>query len=148
MVWSCGGLWRFLTGILVLDHDGKGSRMSQTTYVLKFSLLHWIKRCKEPPCPRSPGMELWRTLEVPDWGLGSLLGWGVVKDDPNNLYSKIQLSTLNKKVKRTLMSSKSWSGVVEDSRGSWLEFWFPIMMGRGQKCPKQPIFQNSAFYIE
>ena len=35
--WSCGGLWRFLTGVLVPDHDGDRSAMSQTTYVPKFS---------------------------------------------------------------------------------------------------------------
>ena len=53
------------------DRDGDGSTMSQTTYVPKFSFLHWIKRCKEPSCPRSPGLVFWRTLEVPDWGFGS-----------------------------------------------------------------------------
>ena len=87
------------------DHDGDGSTMSQTTYVLKFSFLHWIKRCKEPSCPRSPG-----------------LGFGVYQF-PNYLCSKIQLSTLNKKVQRTLTSLKSWTGVVQDSGGSWLGFW-------------------------
>ena len=98
LYWSCGGLWRFLTGVLVLDHDGEEFIISQTTYVPKFSFLHWIKRCKEPSCPWSPGLELWRTLEVPDWGFGSWSWWGGVKNVPNNLCSEIQLSTLNKKV--------------------------------------------------
>ena len=66
-VWSCGGLWRFLTGVSVPDHDGKGLGMSQRAYVPKFSFLHQVTGCKEPPCPRSPGLELWRTLAVPDW---------------------------------------------------------------------------------
>ena len=35
--WRCRGLWRFLTGVLVPDHDGEGSRMSQTP---KFCFLH------------------------------------------------------------------------------------------------------------
>ena len=174
------------------DHDGDGSTMSRTTYVPKFSFLHWIKRCKEPLCPWSPSLELWRTLEVPGWGFGSWSWWGGVYNIPNNLCSEIQLSTLNMKVQRTLMSSKSlagvgswlgfgswswWGGVHNvpnnpgskiqistltkkvqrtpmtskswsDSGGSWLEFWFLIMMGMGVQCPKLPMFWNSAFYIE
>ena len=38
--WSCGGLWRLLTGILYPYQDGKGSTMSQTTHFPKFSFLH------------------------------------------------------------------------------------------------------------
>ena len=91
----------------VPDLDGEGSIMSETTFVLKFSFLHCIKRCKEPPCPRSPGLELQRTLEVPEWGFGSWSWWGGVYNVPNNLCSKIQFSTLNKKVQRTPMSLKS-----------------------------------------
>ena len=40
LVWGFGALWRFLTGVLVPDHDEDGSTMSQTTYVPKFSFLH------------------------------------------------------------------------------------------------------------
>ena len=130
------------------DHDGDGTTMSQTTYNPKFSFLHWIKRCKEPSCPRSPGLGIWRTLEVPDWGFGSWSWWGGVKNVPNILCFEIQLSTLNRKVQRTLMSWKSWSVVVEDSGGSWQGFWLLIMMGMGLKCAKLPMFWNSAFYIE
>ena len=71
-----GGLWRFLTKVSVPDHDEFGFTMSQTNYVQKFSFLHWIKRCKEPSCPWSPGLWIWRTLEVPDRGLGSWSWWG------------------------------------------------------------------------
>ena len=42
------------------------------------------------------------------------------------------------------MSSKCWSGSLQESGGFWLGFWFLIMMGMGQQCPKQPIFQNLA----
>ena len=66
----------------------------------------------------------------------------------NHLCSKIQLSTLIKKVQRTPMSSKSWSGVVEDSGGSWLGFWFLTMMGNGQQCPKWSLLQISTVYNE
>ena len=37
---ECGGLWRFLTGVSVPDHDGEGSRLPQTTYVPNISFLH------------------------------------------------------------------------------------------------------------
>ena len=35
-----GGLWKFLSGISVPEHDGDGSTMSKTSYVPKFSFLH------------------------------------------------------------------------------------------------------------
>ena len=116
--------------------------------VPKFSLLHWIKKCKEPSCPQSPGLWFWRTLEVPEWGFGSWSWWWWVYNVPKYLCSEIQLSTLNKKVQRTLMSLKSWTGDLDDSGGSWLGFWFLIMMRMGLQCPKLPMFWNSASYIE
>ena len=61
--------------------------------------------------------------------------WEWVNNVPNYLCSKIQLSTLNKKVQRTLMSSKSWTGDLEDSGGFWLGFWFLIMMGMENNVP-------------
>ena len=97
--------------------------------------------CKESSCPRSPGLGIWRTLDVPDWGFGSTSEWGWVYNVPKYLCSEIQVSTLNKKVKKTLMSSKSWTGDLDESGGSSLGFWFLIMMGGGgPNCPKQPIF--------
>ena len=138
----------FLTEVLVPDHDGEGSEMSQTTYVPKSSFLQWIKGSKEPSCPWSPELGIWRSFEIPDWGFGSWTWWGWVYNAPNSLCSDIQLSIFNKKVQRTLMSSKSWTGDLEDSGGTWLGFRFLIMMGMGLKCPKLPMFRNSAFYIE
>merc|ERR1711954_334569 len=41
------------------------------THILNFGFLSWFLRCKEHPCPLSSDLELWRTLEVPDWGLAS-----------------------------------------------------------------------------
>ena len=37
----------------------------------KFWFSNLILRCKENPCPLSPHLRFWRTLEVPDWGLAS-----------------------------------------------------------------------------
>ena len=39
------------------------------THIPNFGSLSWFWRCKEHPCPLSPHLGLWRTLEVPDWGL-------------------------------------------------------------------------------
>ena len=41
------------------------------THVLHSGSLSWFWRCKEHPCPLSPDLGLWRTLEVPDWGFWS-----------------------------------------------------------------------------
>ena len=41
------------------------------THVLSLGSRYWFWRYKEHPCPVSPDLELWRTLEVPDWGLAS-----------------------------------------------------------------------------
>ena len=43
---------------------------------LNFSSQSWFWRCKEHPCPLSPHLGLWRTLEVPDWGLASWYWFG------------------------------------------------------------------------
>ena len=81
-------------------------------------------------------------------GFGSWSWWEQVYNVPNNLCSKIQISTLQLKVQRALMSSMSLVGVVKDSGGSWLWFWFLIMMVRDLQYSKQTMFQNSAFNIE
>ena len=113
--------------------------MSQTTYVSKFSFLHWIKRCKEPSCPQSPGLGIWRTLEVPDWGFSSWSWWRWISNLPNYLCFEIRLSTLNKKVQRTPISLKSFIWVVEDSGSSWLGFRFLIMMGKRFPIPHDSV---------
>ena len=41
-----------------------------------FGSLSWFWRCREHPHPLSPHLGLWRMLEVPDWGLASLLSFG------------------------------------------------------------------------
>ena len=46
------------------------------------------------------------------------------------------------------MSSKYLVGLVDDSGGFWLGFWFLMMIRTGQQCSKQPMFRNWAFYVE
>ena len=64
----------------------------------------WVLRCKEPSCPYCLKLGLWMMLEVPDWGLGSSLGFYLVCLGPRNLYSEFRFSMLSLKVQRTLMS--------------------------------------------
>ena len=51
-------------------------------------------RCKEHPCPLSPDMGLWRTLEVPDWGLASWYWFGYGHWSLFHPYSEFWLSFL------------------------------------------------------
>ena len=45
---SCGGLWTFLTGFFVPDHDVDGSTMSQTIYDPKSASYIEFKGAKNP----------------------------------------------------------------------------------------------------
>ena len=45
-------------------------------HVQNFGSPSWFWRCKEHPCPLSHHLGLWRTLELPDWGLASLSWFG------------------------------------------------------------------------
>jgi len=50
------------------------------TGVPNFVYLSWYWRCKEHQCPLSPNLELWRMLDVPDWGIASWSWFGWVKE--------------------------------------------------------------------
>ena len=81
----------FMSWFLALE-DAEGSWLGFVSLILIFDMvpglwythvpildslsLFW--RCKEHPCPLSPDLGIWRTLEVPDWGLlsWSWLGYG------------------------------------------------------------------------
>ena len=71
------------------------------THDPNFSSLSWFWRCKEHPCPLSQHLGLWRTLEVPDWGLASLSWFGYGIWSLIQLWSKCWLSILILKVQRT-----------------------------------------------
>merc|ERR1711954_627708 len=73
LFWGFGGCWRFLTGVWHLDIDLDLVTWVLYTHVPNFGFLSPFIRCKEHPCPLSPHLELWRTLEVPDWGFGILI---------------------------------------------------------------------------
>ena len=46
------------------------------THIPNFESPSWFWRCKEHPCPLSPDLGVWRTLDVPDWGLASWSYYG------------------------------------------------------------------------
>ena len=81
-------------------------------------------RCKEYTCPLSPDLGLWRTLEVPDWGLASWYWFGYGHWSLVHPYSEFWLSILTLKVQRTSMFFKSWLGALEDA---WS--WFGYITG-------------------
>ena len=76
LIWGFGGCWRFLTGVWHLDVDFDMVTGLWYTHIPNFGSLFWIWRCKEHPCLLSPHLGLWRTLEVPDWGLASWYWFG------------------------------------------------------------------------
>ena len=89
---------------------------------LIFSLLSWFLRCKEHTCPSSPDFSLWRTLEVPDWGLPSWSQLGCGQWSLIHQFAEFQFGILILKVQRTSMSLKFWLGALEDPGSSRLGF--------------------------
>ena len=58
-------------GYLVLNSRIWIGLMVFDTPLFNFGSVSWFWRWKEHPCPLSPNLGLWRTLEVPDWGFAS-----------------------------------------------------------------------------
>ena len=128
LIWGFGGRWTFLTGFWHLDLDldiVTGLRYNQD---LNFGSLCWFWRCKGHPCPLSPYLRLWRTLEVPDWGLASWSWFGYGHWSLIQPWVEFWLSILLLKVQRSYMSFKSPFGALEDTVGSWLGFGMLILI--------------------
>ena len=118
------------------------------THILNFGSLSWFWRCKEHPCPLSPHLGLWRTLEVPDWGLASWYWFGYGHWSLVHPYAEFWLSILILKVQRTSMSFKSWFGALEDAGGSWLGFGILILIWIWSLAIGTPIFRILALYLD
>ena len=106
----------FLTGISHLDLDLDMVTGLWYTHNPILGSLSWFWRCKEHPCPLSPHLGLWRTLEVPDRGLVSWCWfeygyWSLIY-----LYSKFWLSFFILKVQRT---SRSFQVLIWGFVGCW-----------------------------
>ena len=141
-IWSFWGCWMFLSWgwylDLVLDMV-TGLWYTNDPY---FGSLSWFWRCKEHPCPLSPHLGLWRTLEVPDWGFASWYWfwcdhWSLVYPS-----SKFWLSIFILYVQRTSMSTKSWSGASDNAGGSLLGFGILILI-----CVWSLVFNTPKFWI-
>ena len=82
--------------------------MVPTDIYTEFQLSILNLRVQRSPLSSKSWLELWWTLEVPDWGLGSWSWWGCVYDLSTDPYTKFELSKLKLKVQRSLLSSKTW----------------------------------------
>ena len=117
-------------------------------YDLNFGSLSWFWRCKGDPCPLSPHLGLWRTLEVTDWGLTSWSWFGYGHLSLIYPWSKFWLSIKILKVQRTSTSKKSSFGDFEDSGGSWLGFGILIYIWIWSLIFDSPIFQILALSLD
>ena len=71
------------------------SLMFDTSVFLILPLYLDFEECKEYPCPSSPYLGLWRTMEVPDWGLGLGLGTGWVGSGLSSVLCLAQTAQTN-----------------------------------------------------
>ena len=115
---------------------------------LNFSSLSWFWRCKEHPCPLRFHLGLWRTLEVPDWGLASWSWFGYGHWSLIHPWSEFWLSILILRVQRTSMSFKSSFWALEDAGGSWLGVGIFILICILSLVCGSPIFQILAPYLD
>ena len=63
-------------------------------------------------------------------------------------YSKFRLSIFILKVQRSSMSFKSWSGTLEDPRGSWLGFGILILIWIWSLVFNTPMIKIFALYLD
>ena len=89
----------------------------------------------------SPHLRLWRTPDVPDWGLTSWSWFGYGQLSLIHPWSDFWLSNFILKVQRTSMSFKSSLGALEDAGGSWLGFGIFILIWMLSLVLITPIFQ-------
>ena len=71
LVWGFGGCLRFLTGVWNFNLDLDRVIVHWYIHIPNFDSFSWFIWCKEHPYPLIPHLGLWRTLEIPDWGLAS-----------------------------------------------------------------------------
>ena len=91
---------------------------------------------------------LWRTLEVPDWGLESWFGFWYGHKSLLHLYSKFWLFFLILKVQRTSISLKSWFWASENCWNPWLGFWILIFIWIYSLIFYTPMIQLLAIYLD
>ena len=118
------------------------------THDPNFGSLSRFWRCKENPCPLTPHLGLWRTLEVPDWSLASGSWFGYGHWSLIHPRSEFWLFILIFKVQRTFMSFKSTFGDFEETGGSWLGFCILILILIWSLVFGLPIFRILALYLD
>ena len=143
-----GSWWRFLIGVWHLDLDLDMVTHPWYAHYMNFGSLSWFWRCKEHPCPLTPHLGLWRTLEVPDWDLVYRCRFGYGNWSLIHLWSKFWLSVLILKVQRTSISFKSSFWVLEDAGGYWLGFGILILIWIWTLVFDTPMIQSLALYLD
>ena len=143
-----GGCWIFLTRVWHPDNDLDMVSGPWYTNILNFGYLSWFLRCKEHPCPLSPLLGLWRTLEVPYWSLASWYWFGYGHLSLIQTCSKIWLSILILKVQRTSMSVKSSFETLKDAGGSWVGFGIVILIWIWSLVYDIPMIWIFALYLD
>ena len=147
-IWGFGGCWQSLTRVWHLNVNLNMGTSLWNTHVPNFGCLSCLWRCKENPCPLSPDMELWRTLEVPDWGSesDSWIGYGHWSLTHPCFYFWLNILIL--KMQRTSMAFKSWLGAMEDAGDSWLKFGILILIWIWSLVFNTPNLQNLALCLD
>ena len=148
LIFGFGGHWRFMTGVWNPDIELDLVTGLWYTHIPNFGSLSWFWRCKEHPCPLGPDLGLWRTLEVPDWGLASWSWFGYGHWSLIYPWSKFWLSISILKVQRTSMSFKSSFWTLEDDGGSWLYFGSLILILIWSLVHDTTMIQMLALYLD
>ena len=118
------------------------------THDQNLGFLSWVWRFKEHPCPLSPHLGLWRTLEVPDWGLAYWSWFGYGHWSLIYLWSAFWPSILILKVQRISMSFKSLFGALKDTGGSWLGFGILVLIWIWSLVFVQHMIQTLDLYLD
>ena len=118
------------------------------THLLLVDSFSGFWRRKKHPCPLSPDLELWRTLDVPDWDFASWYWFGYGQWSLVQPNSELWLSILILKEQGTSMSFKSWFGGLEDPGSSWLGFYILIWIRIWSLVFGNTIFKILAIYLD
>ena len=112
LIWDFRGHWRVLTRGWQLNLDLDRVTGFWYSNVPNGCSLSCFWRFKEHPCPLSPHLGFWRTLDVLDWGLTSWSWFGYGHWSLVDPCSEFWLYILILKVQRISMSFKSSIGAL------------------------------------
>ena len=148
LIWSFGGPWRFMTGVLQPYIDLDMVAGFWHTHDPNLGSLSWFWRCKEHPCPSSPHLGLWRMLEVPDWGSASWHWFGYGHWSLVHTHSQFWLSLFDFESAKNIHVLKSSFWALEDTGDSWPGLGIFIWIWIWSLVFDTPMFQITALYFD